>query len=146
MDVGCCSQGGLVRDDFLLTGDNLRERPYGDLYPRISVKSNVFTVHYRVQQLKNTGSDPTVWLESKGVILGEDRGSTMVERYLDPRATAIPNCLEKLVRCFFGLIVYVANSRTASLRSLSRKPISSEARLGSDVSCGSSLGKLRFLA
>ncbi len=32
-----------------VTGDNLREKPYADLYPRLTTKSNTYTVHFRVQ-------------------------------------------------------------------------------------------------
>src|SRR5207249_786519 len=37
-----------------LTGDNLREKPYVDLYPRLTTKSNVFTIHIRAQSLKKS--------------------------------------------------------------------------------------------
>lgn len=74
-----------------LTGDNLRERPYTTLYPRLTTKSNTYTVHYRVQALqqatpaRNSGAIPwAVWDESKDLILSESRGSTTLERYIDP--------------------------------------------------------------
>ena len=71
--------------DFAGVGDNLRERPYADIYPRLTTKSNTFTVHFRVQSLKNPKSNNQAqWTETKGVITGEYRGSTTVERYLDP--------------------------------------------------------------
>ncbi len=73
-----------------LTGDNLRELPYADLYPLLTTKSNTFTVHYRVQTLKQlTGqnADPTQWREGTDVIVGESRGSQTIERYVDPSAT-----------------------------------------------------------
>jgi uncharacterized protein (TIGR02600 family) len=78
--------------DFAMDGDNVRERPYADIYPRLTTKSNTFTVHYRVQVLKNP---PNVaqnqWSETTGVVAGEYRGSTTLERYLDPTVSTIPD-------------------------------------------------------
>ena len=70
-----------------LTGDNSREKPYANIYPLLTTKSNTFTVHYRVQVLKKLtmpGSDPTKWQEGTDVIAGEYRGSQTIERYIDP--------------------------------------------------------------
>jgi Tfp pilus assembly protein PilX len=80
--------------DFALVGDNTRERPYSDLYSRVTTKSNTFTVYYTVQSLKNaepqvnnpgsTTPGQQMWDETKGNVVGEFRGSTIIERYLDP--------------------------------------------------------------
>ncbi len=78
-------------DDFALVGDNVRERPYGNIYPRLTTKSNTFKVYYKVQVLKNTNSTPSTWDESKGVVTGEFVGSTTIERYLDPNNKEIPD-------------------------------------------------------
>jgi len=76
-----------------LTGDNVREKPYADLYPRITTKSNTYTVHYRVQSLRQrpysgnaSGADAyyKTFDESRDQILAEYRGQTTIERYLDP--------------------------------------------------------------
>jgi hypothetical protein len=70
-----------------LTGDNVREKPYADLYPRITTKSNTYTVHVRVQTLRQVGgpsSDFSKWREGVDEIVGEYRGSTTIERYIDP--------------------------------------------------------------
>jgi hypothetical protein len=76
-----------------LTGDNVREKPYADLYPRVTTKSNTFTVHYRVQTLRKRpysgaagGEDAYYrsWDEGRDQILSEYRGETTLERYLDP--------------------------------------------------------------
>jgi uncharacterized protein (TIGR02600 family) len=75
---------------YALVGDNVRERPYTDIYPRVTTKSNVFTIYYTVQTLKNASPTPTTWNETSGKILGEYRGSTTIERFLDPGA-AIPD-------------------------------------------------------
>ncbi len=73
-----------------LTGDNTRERPYANLYPLLTTKSNTFTVHFRVQTLKQAlppGSASTSWnswREGTDLALSEYRGSQTVERYIDP--------------------------------------------------------------
>ena len=79
-----------------VTGDNVREKPYSDLYSRVTTKSNTYTVHYRVQSLRQrpytgTGNTAAVnayygtWDESRDQVLSEYRGHTTIERYLDPR-------------------------------------------------------------
>jgi uncharacterized protein (TIGR02600 family) len=79
-------------DDKLLSGDNLRETPYDHLYSRITTKSNTFTVHYRVQALKQTGAAGwDTWDEAKDVVVSESRGSETIERYVDPNDTTIPD-------------------------------------------------------
>src|SRR5260221_454478 len=67
----------------LITGDNPRERPYTNLYARLTTRSNTFTVHVRAQALR-PGADPTVWREESGRIAAEYRGSTLLERSIDP--------------------------------------------------------------
>ncbi|MFZ4681142.1 MAG: Verru_Chthon cassette protein A [Terrimicrobiaceae bacterium] len=75
-----------------LTADNAREQPYDHLYSRVTTKSNTFTVHWRVQALRKVPtSAPGTWDESKDRMASELRGSTLVERYLDPNATNIPD-------------------------------------------------------
>jgi len=45
-----------------------------------------------VQSLrKSPGSTATVWDESKDRVAAELRGSTLIERYIDPNATNIPD-------------------------------------------------------
>jgi uncharacterized protein (TIGR02600 family) len=79
-------------DNFALVGDNTRERPYANLLGRLTTKSNTFTVHYTVQALKKVpGSQPGTWTEGKDKVLGTLRGSTMIERYLDPEDPALPD-------------------------------------------------------
>lgn len=77
-------------NDFSMIGDNVRERPYSNLYPRLTTKSNTFTVHYKVQALKSPiGASADKWSESRGTVLGEYRGSTTLERYLNPNNSDI---------------------------------------------------------
>lgn len=89
-----------------VTGDNVREKPYADLYPRITTKSNTFTVHYRVQTLRQrpfTGkaSDQDAYYrtfdESRDRVLSELRGHATIERYLDPEDPRFqPGAVDKL--------------------------------------------------
>ena len=72
-------------------GDNSRERPYSNIYPRLTTKSNTFTVHMRVQTLQQaagsftTGATPgATWDENRDVVTSEYRGSQTIERYVDP--------------------------------------------------------------
>jgi uncharacterized protein (TIGR02600 family) len=76
----------------MLTGDNVRERPYTTIYPRLTTKSNTFTVHFIVQSLKKVPSTPAnQWIEGKDVVTGEYRGSAMIERYIDPLDPSLPD-------------------------------------------------------
>lgn len=78
-----------------LTGDNVRERIYTTLYPRLTVRSNTFTVHVWSQALKNPpGQTPHIWEEDRGVVTGSYRGSTTIERFVDPNNPNIPNYAE----------------------------------------------------
>ncbi len=73
-------------NDKRLTGDNSRERPYTTLYPRLTTKSNTYTVHVWAQTLKKTKETPAgVWVEGKDRVTGEYRGSQVIERYVDPQ-------------------------------------------------------------
>jgi uncharacterized protein (TIGR02600 family) len=88
---------GSFWNDHLLTGDNTKERPYTNIYPRLTTKSNTYRVHYRVQVLKKvTGTPDDQFVDPndpgasgfKDQILSEQRGSYIIERYLehnDPR-------------------------------------------------------------
>ncbi|HSI87283.1 MAG TPA: Verru_Chthon cassette protein A [Candidatus Methylacidiphilales bacterium] len=76
-----------------LTGDNVRERPYANLYPRLTTRSNTYTVHFRVQTLKKAknGAPVTEWNETNNLVTSDFRGSSVIERYLDTANTAIPD-------------------------------------------------------
>ncbi len=78
--------------NYRVTGDNTRERPYANLYGRLTTKSNVYTVHYRVQTLKKASNTPqAVWNESQDQVAGELRGSSTIERYIDPNDKNLPD-------------------------------------------------------
>ena len=75
-----------------LTGDNQRERPYATIYPRLTTKSNTYTVHYKVQTLKKVpGTSKTQWVEGKDQMVSEYRGSSLIERYIDPNDPNLPD-------------------------------------------------------
>jgi uncharacterized protein (TIGR02600 family) len=93
------SPQGNTPGTYQLTGMNMRESPYNQIYSRITTKSNTYTVYYRVQALQQVttpGRDWTTWDESKDVKSGEYRGSTKIERYLDPNTPGIPDYTQGL--------------------------------------------------
>ncbi|WP_395744372.1 Verru_Chthon cassette protein A [Prosthecobacter sp.] len=72
------------------TGDNVRERPYSNLYARLTTRTNTFRVHVRTQVLKKARStDPTIFDPTKDAVISEYRGSTLLERYIDPNDTSV---------------------------------------------------------
>jgi uncharacterized protein (TIGR02600 family) len=77
-----------------MTSMNGRQEPYNAIYSRITTKSNTYTVHWRVQALHKitvNGSVATVWTDGVDQVTAELRGSTLIERYLDPNANDIPD-------------------------------------------------------
>ncbi len=88
-------RSGKIWKDHLITGDNTRERPYANLYAKLTTKSNSFTVHVRVQSLHKAISQNedawAVWREDKDQVLGEFRGSSLIERYVDPADPELPD-------------------------------------------------------
>jgi len=74
------------------TGDNSRERPYSHIYPRLTTKSNTFRIHTRAQVIKKSReSDHTTFDPDRDFVAGEWRGSTLIERYIDPNNEEIPD-------------------------------------------------------
>ena len=79
-------------DAFEATGDNLRESPYSQLYPRLCTQSNVFRVHYRVQVLRKSRlTGEAEWDEGRDHVVVERRGSSLVERFLAPPSSPLPD-------------------------------------------------------
>jgi hypothetical protein len=77
-----------------VTSDTLREQPYTALLSRVTTKSNTFTVHYRVQALRQPprpNRNWAEWDEARDQVVGEYRGATSIERFLDPNAQNIPD-------------------------------------------------------
>jgi uncharacterized protein (TIGR02600 family) len=79
------------------SGKNLRESPYNHIYPKLTTKSNTYTVHMRVQSLKqvpagrSSDADWEKWTEARDAVVAEYRGSSTIERYVDPNDTSIPD-------------------------------------------------------
>lgn len=86
-----------------LVGDNSRERPYSNVYQRITTKSNTFQVHYRAQVVRQARMSPNNPNELRSddeyayfnpdvdEVVSEYRGSTIIERYVDPNDDRIPD-------------------------------------------------------
>ena len=78
--------------DYKITGDNVKERPYTNMYPRLTVKSNTYTVHVVAQSItKVRGTDPDTFDDRRDKITGEYRGSAIIERTIDPNDPEIPD-------------------------------------------------------
>ena len=79
-----------------LTGDNTMEQPYGNIYPRLTTKSNTFKVHMTVQTLKKVRGTPHAsFVPGDDQVTAEYRGSAVIERFLDPNAPEMPNYLDR---------------------------------------------------
>ena len=74
-----------------LTGDNTKERPYANLYPRLTTRSNTYRVHYIAQGIRKARSSPTDTITDADKFDAEYRGSAVVERYLDPAQQGLPD-------------------------------------------------------
>jgi uncharacterized protein (TIGR02600 family) len=79
-------------DRHALTGDNTRERPYANIYPRVTTQSNVYRVHCRAQVIRKAReTDPAVFDVEMDTAVAEYRGSHLIERYIDPADENIPD-------------------------------------------------------
>ncbi|MEZ5302074.1 MAG: Verru_Chthon cassette protein A, partial [Verrucomicrobiales bacterium] len=79
-------------DRHKLTGDNLKERPYASLYPRLTTRSNTFKVFYTIETLRKVrGTDPAKWVEGTDLVTGRMRGSALIERLIDPNDPDLPD-------------------------------------------------------
>lgn len=65
------------------TGNNSREMPYNYIYPMLTTKSNTYQIHYRVQTLKPLKQKANYSPGIDFTVEGEQRGSYVIERYLD---------------------------------------------------------------
>lgn len=73
-----------------LTGDNTMERPYANIYPRVTTRSNTYRVHFLVQTItKARSSDAETFDPNKDLITGEKQGDALVERAIDPGDAAL---------------------------------------------------------
>ena len=67
------------------TGDNTRERPYSNLYARLTTRTNTFRVHVRAQSIRKSlrSVEPNRFDPNRDLMTGEFRGSFLLERYID---------------------------------------------------------------
>lgn len=88
-------ENGKYWQDHALVGDNSRERPYTNIQTRLTTKSNTFLVHYRAQVIKQSrresGNEYGEWRPGTDSVQAEYRGSSLVERYVNPDANDIPD-------------------------------------------------------
>jgi hypothetical protein len=81
-----------------LTGDNTLEKPYANLYPRLTTRSNTLRVHFKVQTLQLARSSrPDSFDPDLDLVTGEFQGATVVERYLEPKDPAIPDYVHQIL-------------------------------------------------
>ena len=75
------------------TGDNSKERSYARIFPKLTTKSNTYTVHYRVEVLKKnpSSSSQSTWADGTDKVISTYRGSTTIERYVNPRDSGLPD-------------------------------------------------------
>src|SRR6185369_9658572 len=79
-----------------ITGDNQRERPYAHIFPRLTTKSNVYTVHMRCQAIRKSANSKVDEFDPKlDSVVGEYRGSSTIERFIDPNDEALRNYKEQ---------------------------------------------------
>ena len=77
--------------DHGITGDNTIESVYNGIYPRVTTQSNVFKIYMTVQILSKVRSTrPDEFIQGEDKVMGEYRGSVVVERYLDPNSRELP--------------------------------------------------------
>ena len=73
-------------EDHQLTGDNVIERPYTNLYSRLTTRSNAYRVHYLVQTIdKARDSEPDTIDPELDTVSGELQGDALIERYINPQ-------------------------------------------------------------
>ncbi|MEM7388051.1 MAG: hypothetical protein AAF514_24210, partial [Verrucomicrobiota bacterium] len=68
------------------TGDNVRERPYAHLYPRLTVRSNTYRLHFIAQSIqKSRSANPATFETGVDLIRGETVGSRLIRRQVANR-------------------------------------------------------------
>lgn len=74
------------------TGDNTRERPYSNLYAKLTTRSNTFRVHVRAQSISKATRSvrADVFDPANDKVTAEFRGSFLIERYIDTHDAANP--------------------------------------------------------
>ncbi len=86
---------GQYWSDHLLVGDNSKERPYANIVQRLTTKSNTYKVHFRAQVVKqarrDSDSEYGEWRPELDSVKAEYRGSSIVERFVDPNDPNLPD-------------------------------------------------------
>jgi hypothetical protein len=73
-----------------ITGDNIRERPYANIYAKVTTQSNTFRVHYRAQSIRKARSvGPGRFDPAADSVTSDYRGSALIERRIDPEDARI---------------------------------------------------------
>lgn len=80
-----------------LTGDNSKERPYANLYGRLTTRSNTFRVHFRAESLPATPADAQGRLDVTSLEpTASIEGSAVIDRHLDPANPDLPDAVAAL--------------------------------------------------
>jgi hypothetical protein len=75
-----------------VTGDNLKERPYANIYQKITTKSNTFRIYFKAQTIKKALSTNVNEIDTrKDTVTAEYQGSAMIERFLDVMNGQLPD-------------------------------------------------------
>jgi uncharacterized protein (TIGR02600 family) len=75
-----------------ITGENVRERVYTNIYNKVTTQSNTFRVHFKAQVIKKARSvAPDEFDITKENAVSEYRGSALIERKIDPNDPRIPD-------------------------------------------------------
>ena len=79
-------------DRHRLSGDNTLERPYAGLYGRVTTRSNVFRLHFRIQEItKGPGSPPERFIPEEDTVTVDRQGSKILERVLNHQHPELPS-------------------------------------------------------
>ena len=92
------------------TADNLRERPYERLYPLLTTQSNTYTVHVKVQSIKQPPGPNYDIVDGREKVTSEWRGSFSLERFLDPKNSALPNFMNANSSSAMGFYQFRVNN------------------------------------
>lgn len=83
-------------DQHRLTGDNSLERPYANIYPRLTTRSNVFRIHMRLELLDDVQLNADGQITEPGTVRNTYRGNTVVERFLDTTDPQLPKYIDDI--------------------------------------------------
>lgn len=75
-----------------LTGDNAKERPYANIYGRLTTRSNTYRVHFIAESLRTAAPDEKGAANvRKMAVMGRQEGSALIERVFDPSDPDLPD-------------------------------------------------------